>query len=410
MNRQRRVRLCLRDLYHQDIVEMIERETKPFSIWSIESADDPDFDAAFDLLWHAFGAAGEMESKDVIAGWLDKDQNEVSANGTFMRYFLLVAKDREGRVRGARDGAILLNPAYQKDLCVIYLSHIYMIPEARGTVLSYWLRTAPVELAVQYLSDLQSRGLIELPDPGAPGRYFGMKLDLVAEMEYFAPEDRISWKRILFYGRGGFDALHPRHCPFQQPDFRDPALIEATGITCVPFMLLMRRLGRERQAHVPIAEVEAAVRMMRDDHATFCSAESMEASYHLVLDRLAGRAKIKPYVSLVRLPTGAHNLARLRRLFRYDIYTRYYADAPATHQYLESGIREKLEDNPRYVADAIERIRAELSARPTWVYGNRSQAFTWSGQPIHPDDLRDSQDGDSVEDFTDRLNEDVSLG
>ena len=51
---------------------------------------------------------------------------------------------------------MLYNPAYAPDLCVVYLSHIFMLPEARGTVLTYWLRIAPLELAVSTSSSCTS--------------------------------------------------------------------------------------------------------------------------------------------------------------------------------------------------------------------------------------------------------------
>ena len=66
MNPPRRVRLCLKDLYHQDVVEMIERETRRYELWSIDSPDHPDFQQAFDLLWAAFGETGEMEREESV--------------------------------------------------------------------------------------------------------------------------------------------------------------------------------------------------------------------------------------------------------------------------------------------------------------------------------------------------------
>ena len=50
-----RVRLCLRDLYAQDIVEMIERETRRYELHSIEHPSHPDFERAYRILWDAFG-------------------------------------------------------------------------------------------------------------------------------------------------------------------------------------------------------------------------------------------------------------------------------------------------------------------------------------------------------------------
>ena len=102
------VRLCLKDLYAQDVVEMIERETRKYEVEAIEHPDHPDYARAFRVLWDAFGASGEMESEPVIRRMLLADQATPLASGTFARYFLLVARDREtGAIRGVRDGRVL---------------------------------------------------------------------------------------------------------------------------------------------------------------------------------------------------------------------------------------------------------------------------------------------------------------
>ena len=88
------VRLCLKDLYAQDVVEMIERETRRYEVESIEHPDHPDFKRAFEILWGAFGAAGEMESEAVIRKMLLDDATVPLPSGTYARYFLLVARDR----------------------------------------------------------------------------------------------------------------------------------------------------------------------------------------------------------------------------------------------------------------------------------------------------------------------------
>jgi hypothetical protein len=384
----KRIRLCLGDLFHQDVVEMIERETKAIEFWSIEDPSHPDFEPAYKVLWDAFGPHGEMEREEAIRQFLKDDSYEPTPTGTFIRYFLLVARDRAGNVRGVRDGSVLVNPAYAPDLCVVYLSHIFTIPEARGTVLSYWLRIAPMEIAIQYLKDLHELGKIALPLPDAPGKNFGMRVDLAAEMEYFSPEDRISWQRILFYGRGGFDAIDPRHFPFLQPDFREPDVVKSTGDRPLPFMILLRRMGRERHALLPIDEARAVMRLIYDDFACHCAPDILETSLQRVLDRLEERAKTKHYVRLLPLPTGPKNLKRIKKLFRYKVYTKHYPNLPATLAYLNSGIREKLAENPDYVNDALAAISAELESRPAYVYANRNQEFTWEGLPAPPSSHR----------------------
>jgi hypothetical protein len=378
----RRVRLCLRDLYSQDVVEMIERETRRYELHSIEHPSHPDFERAYRILWDAFGPQGEMEPIDAVRGFLTDDEFEPVGSGTFIRYFMLVAKDREGHLRGVRDGSVLYNPGYSRDLVLVYLSHIFMLPEARGTVLTYWLRIAPVELAMHYLRDLHTRGLIALPAPDAPDRNFGMRLNLAAEMEYFSPEDRLSLQRILFYGRGGFDVIDPRHFPYRQPDFRAPDQIRATGNTPVPFMLLLRRMGRESQARLSLDEAAATMRLLYDDFAFFCQPEFLANSLDIVTRRLEERrARGKEHVDLLPLPTGPQNLQRLKRLFRYTIYQRHYPDEPATRAYMESGIAERLAANPRWLDEQIEALARELEKRVPHVYGSRSRDEEWVKSP-----------------------------
>lgn len=376
-----RVRLCLKDLYQQDIVEMIERETRRYELHSIEHPDHPDFARAYRILWDAFGPQGEMEPEAAIRRFLLDDAFDPLPSGTFIRYFLLVARDRDGTLRGVRDGSVIYNPQWAPDLCTVYLSHIFMLPEARGTVLTYWLRIAPVELAVEYLFALQQRGLVRLPLPDQPGRYFGVQLNLAAEMEYFSPDDRLSLQRILFYGRGGFDVIDPRHFPYRQPDFRPAAEIAASGNQPVPFMLLLRRMGRERQARLPIDEAAATMRMLYDEFACFCSREDLQNSIDVVQRRLAERrAKGRHDVALLPLPTGPTNLHRLRRLFRYDIYRRYYADVPGTAAYVER-VRARLAAEPRWFEERVAALGAELARTPHYVYGSRDKRYAVDAIP-----------------------------
>lgn len=380
----RRTRLCMKDLYQQDVVEMIERETRQFEVWEILHPDDPAFKPAFDVLWGAFGPQGEMEREEVIRKFLVDDAYEALPTGTFVRYFLLAARDRSGRLLGVRDGSVLVNPGYDPDLCVVYLSHIYMVPEGRGTVLSYWLRIAPVEIAVEYLAELHKRGRIQLPLPDAPGKYYGMRLDLAAEMEYFSPDDRLSWQRILFYGRGGFDVINPRHFPYLQPDFREPDEIRATGNRPMPFMMLVRRMGQERQATMPIDEAGALMRLLYDDFACHCAPEHLENSLQLVLDRLSEREQRKSFVELLPLPTGPKDIARLKRIFRYPIYQRYYQTSiPPIREYLNGPLKEKVRQ-PGWLDGELARIAVELESRPHYVYANRDQLRSWDDAPLPP--------------------------
>jgi hypothetical protein len=258
----------------------------------------------------------------------------------------------------------------------VYLSHIFMLPEARGSVLTYWLRIAPLDLAVTYLHTLHQRGKISLPAPDAPGRYFGMRVDLAAEMEYFSPEDKLSLQRVLFYGRGGFDAIDPRHFPYRQPDFRDPAVVAKSGDRPVPFMLLLRRVGREREARLPIDEARAVMQLLYDDFATYCEPTHLASSLSIVLDRLEERrAKGKNDVALLPLPTGSRDLKRLKPLFRYDVYRRHYGPGPATDAYLNSEVALHAAANPQWLDTELARISEELAQTKRFVYASRDKGF-----------------------------------
>ena len=372
-----RVRLCLKDLYAQDVVEMIERETRKYEVESIEHPDHPDFKRAFQVLWDGFGEAGEMEPEPVIRQMMLDDSTAPMPSGSYARYFLLVARDRAtGTIRGVRDGRVLVNPAYDPHLCLVYLSHIFMLPEARGTVLTYWLRIAPLDLAVSYLHALHQKGRIALPAPDAPGRYFGMQVDLAAETEFWSPDEKLSLQRILFYGRGGFDVIDPRHFPYRQPDFRAPELIARSGDRPHPFMLLLRRVGREREARLPIGEARAVIQLLYDDFEGFCEPTHLASSLDIVLSRLEERrAKGKNDVALLPLPTGARDLKRLKPISRYEVYRRHYGPGPATDDYLASEIARTAAANPHWIDEQIARIAEELARTRRWVYASRDKGF-----------------------------------
>ena len=385
------VRLCLKDLYQQDIVEMIERESRSYELIAIEHPDHPDFARAYQILWDTFGRNGEMEPEHAIRRFLLDDAFEPLPSGTFIRYFLIVAKDRDGNLRGVRDGSVIYNPSWAPELCTVYLSHIFVLPNARGTVLTYWLRIAPVELAIEYLFGLHQRGLISLPLPDQPGRYFGVQLNLAAEMEYFSPDDILSLQRILFYGRGGFDAIDPRHFPYRQPDFRPPDVIKVTQNTPVPFMLLLRRMGRERQARLPIDEASATMRLLYDEFACFCTPEFLQNSLEVVQQRLdERRARGKTDVALLPLPTGAKNLQRLKRLYRYDVYRRYYENAPGTEGYL-ARVQERLAANPRWFDDEVAELASRLAQTKHYVYGSRDKRYLLDAIPALLAELDEAQ-------------------
>ena len=162
----------------------------------------------------------------------------------------------------------------------------------------------------------------------------------------------------------------------------------------MPFMVLVRRMGRERQATLPIDEARAVMNLLYDDFESHCAPEFLENSLDLVHNRLEARAKRKNFVELLPLPTGPKDCtvssgcgaARVLVLPR----------AHETRAYLESGIRETLAKNPKWLDQQLARIAAELETRPAHVYGNRDKDLTWEGLPIPPQ-AEATPEGDQVD-------------
>ena len=225
------------------------------------------------------------------------------------------AGPRTGTIRGVRDGRVLVNPAYAPDLCLVYLSHIFMLPEARGTVLTYWLRIAPLDLAVSYLHVLHQPGKIALPAPDAPGKLL----------------------RHARRPRGRDGVLQPRgpalaaaH-PVLRPRRLRRASTRATSPTASRTSATPELIARDRR---PAGAVHAAAaprrprargaaadrRGARRDASSStmtsrpsASRSTSPASLDVVLGRLEERrAQGKNDVALLPLPTGAHNLKRLK--------------------------------------------------------------------------------------------------
>jgi hypothetical protein len=351
----RRIQLRPGDLYHQDLVDIIQRETRRYGLAEITDPDDPLFPVAWRMMWDAFGPRGELESEAEIRAFLRDDPFEAGPGGSFLRYFLIVATDREGRPIGVRDGTVLVNPAIDARLCVVYLSRLYVPPEARGTALSLWLRIAPVEIATQYLAALGERGLVALPRPDDPDHHYGMNVDLVAEMSYFTPGDPMSWQRLLFYGRGGFEAVDPRDYPYLQPDFREAPVPPSP----TPFMLVVRRMGREGEAALPVDEATAITRLLYDDFASFCTDEALRHG----LSHLVGRLEVRGSepLRLLPLPVGATTVDRLRPLFRDDVYETCYRGLSAEVDALLTA----LVPEPDALARELGRLAQDLSERAT---------------------------------------------
>jgi hypothetical protein len=215
-------------------------ELARFDLVRIPSTTHPLFEQAYERLWQEFGPKDEMEQREIL-------DRRFRLGPRFFYEMALVRAEREFMaVRDhtaamSRDGASV----------VVHLSHNLVAPQARRTGLAGWMRALPIAAARQCAAT-----------NGAP---FFVPIILLAEMEYPEPGDPARLIRLQAYERAGFRKIDPQVVKYFQPDFRAPAVIDATGgARPLPFQLLVRRVHREHERVVFGAEVRQLVETLYD--------------------------------------------------------------------------------------------------------------------------------------------------
>jgi hypothetical protein len=217
--------LSLDDLLPAERNERLAEAIGRFTITPI-LAPGLEFDEVYTFLDAEFGPKNELEAKATLSGWLGR---QGVVDGRFVAYHLLVCRDADGALAGARDCFVIRRG---DGPWVVLLSHVLIGPEWRRSGLGALLRAAPVAL-------LRAAGAREDDDRV-----------LAAEQELIDPADEASIVRQLAYGRAGFSALNPQVFPYAQPDFR-PHAVAAADPKPVPMMLTLRRLGMEGATEAP---------------------------------------------------------------------------------------------------------------------------------------------------------------
>jgi hypothetical protein len=198
-----------------------------FEHHAIKSVNDPWFEPAYNALWEEFGAKGEMERRETL-------EARFKLTPSMVYEMLLLRKD--GEIAAVRDHTIVPSAGE----VVVHLSHNLVMPKFRRTGLAGWMRALPVVSARQL----------------SPGDF----VTLAGEMEYDDKKDPNRGIRLLAYEKAGFLKVDPSVVSYFQPDFRDPATIEATGgARPLPFQLLIRRVGREDELTISGYEVRRVV-------------------------------------------------------------------------------------------------------------------------------------------------------
>lgn len=220
----------------------LQGDWSPFALREIRSTDDPFFETAFGALWNEFGAAGEMERAEIIAGRMKWRPSE-SRDGTSLLYAMQLVT-QNGEFVAVRDQtAILLENGPG---VVVHLSHNLVAPAWRRSGIAGWMRALPVTTALEALA--------------ASGRPHDAPITLVGEMEHFHPAHPATEIRLTAYEKAGYKMVDPAFVDYRQPDFRDPRIIDqGNGPRPLPLCLMLRRIGLENEDSVSGAEIRHCV-------------------------------------------------------------------------------------------------------------------------------------------------------
>lgn len=208
----------------------------------VQSPADPLLELGFGLLTDEFGAAGEMETRDVIERRLGWQPQVPIAGGYRLLYQMMLLFVGDDCV-GLRDHTAITHNSGPE--VVVHLSHVLVPRKWRRRGLAPILRTLPM---------LTARELARsVGNPEAP-------ITLFCEME---PADlRLEAHRVrrMSYEKAGFRAIGPQ-LGYMQPDFRSPESIDSDpqGTRPIPFDFLLRRVGREAETSAPHAQVVHAI-------------------------------------------------------------------------------------------------------------------------------------------------------
>jgi hypothetical protein len=257
------------------------------TIHVVRSVADPWFTTAFNTLDSYFKERGEMETLAVIEqrfAWNPaKPESDLS-----LFEEMAVLLDHTGDIAAVGDYSVILPHAAIKQggAAVVHLSHVYANPhKPRRDVLNKYV---PELTAQSARFALQLAGLPET----AP-------ITLAAEMEPYEADNEESCRRIRRFLLAGLCMVDPAAVRYYQPDFREPAVIDAsTGPDKLLLTLMLRRLGRETDTTTSASEI----------------LHIAECLYHMYSTGIRPQDMAPAYASLCDYPPAAASVSLIHRL------------------------------------------------------------------------------------------------
>ena len=205
-----------------------------------------------------------------------KEEKEAMSGDLYQRYYMVVARDKDGAIVGVADGNVLAN----KDTCAAYLAHIAVLEKHRRKDIATVLESAVIGVANRHAEDAEKE-LGTSYKTALKGNKVGYILIETEPANRVGEEEaNLTFSRLMFHAANGgavinglryaqvdldsqkgqkFDEKRLQHSVEDEEGGKS-----TTGWNTVPLLLAVRKVGDEKSTAVPATEARALLNLMED--------------------------------------------------------------------------------------------------------------------------------------------------
>ena len=357
---------------------------KGYEFKAIRDHNCKEFIAAYAVMRGYFGADELDPSRDLMT-MIDAGP---TLGNAYMRYFLTVAKDKDGKVVGAHDG----NYFGSRESSALYGAHIAVIADEQKMGVATLLHEAALKEGNSYAIDAETAwkeergvaldyGKMIKSQTATGGRLIkGNKLMyVIGEVEppnLASMEDaQATIERNAIHARMFNFAVIPM-VDYKQVDLNwsaDKPYVEVDGKppadwNTVPLLLYVRVVGNESATSIFVGEAKQISKIMTDifAEAGMYSAKGVEADYQHSVERMA-KMRDTDRIPIIELPREGTKVEILEKFFKIipqigtmeERCTNFYANYLWAHEYLEALRRAQKKGETVTLEQAHEHIISE---------------------------------------------------
>lgn len=264
-------------------------------IYTIEHADDPLFDLAYQGLHEHFGAEGQIEERDVLARIVSAP---IEHDGIRVAHPLLVMLDEDGGLAAASGRYVTYEPT----------AGLVAGLDGSGFVAEPYRRLGIASISMPLLLDAGRHRL------GATDEVQPLTLLDVGDLGMVRADDWISIGRAVVWGKSGCAAIPPSVFPLTLVGMKNQEAPDEVAPP-VPILAVLRGTNgsASQPASVPRASLHALARHLQAAHSWAAEGAGLEtetARLHAAIE-----AAPEDPVALLPLPTSLEDADRFQALF-----------------------------------------------------------------------------------------------